>query len=271
MNTKPLLLLFALFTSLSLEPLAQTADASLDVRKAFLITRPKVAAKPAPKARAKPRQRTENATAPLGLGYTLYQRDRSGQPVRVDAAQEFHAGDAVRLLLEFNVEGYLYVFHAENGNAPTMIFPDARLNGGDNWISAHVPYEVPSSRETDPRFRWFYFDDKAATERLSIIVTRNPLPNVPAGKVLVANCSSGSPNCAWRPTEAVWNRWAAPTEMLAAVSSRETFGQALTALERDAVTRGLGLPSGAPAPAVVKMSSSTKAERLMLTIDLVHK
>ena len=268
MKTKLLLLLLACLSGWTL---AQNPDANSDVRKAFLITRPKAATKPAPKTRAKPRRLNAAVNAPLGLGYTLYQRDRNGDPVRVDAAQEFHAGDAVRLLLEFNVEGYLYVFHAENGNAPTMIFPDARLNGGDNWISAHVPYEVPSSRETDPRFRWFYFDEKPATERLAIIVTRNPLPNVPAGKVLVANCSSGSPNCAWRPTEAVWNRWAAPTEMLAAVSSRETFGQALTALERDAVTRGLGLPSGAPAPAVVKMSSSTKAERLRLTIDLVHK
>ncbi len=268
MKTKLLLLLLACLSGWTL---AQHPDANSDVRKAFLITRPKAATKPAPKTRAKPRRLNAAVNAPLGLGYTLYQRDRNGDPVRVDAAQEFHAGDAVRLLLEFNVEGYLYVFHAENGNAPTMIFPDARLNGGDNWISAHVPYEVPSSRETDPRFRWFYFDDKAATERLSIIVTRNPLPNVPTGKVLVANCSSISPNCAWRPAEAVWHQLSAPTEMLASVSSPETFGKALTALERDAVSRGFGLPSGALAPAVVKMSSSPKAGLLVISIDLMHK
>src|SRR3982750_2771356 len=55
------------------------------------------------------------SNTPIGLGYSFFMRDQGGQAVRVDPAREFHAGDRIRLSLETNVDGYLYVFHTENG------------------------------------------------------------------------------------------------------------------------------------------------------------
>ncbi|MEJ7709797.1 MAG: DUF4384 domain-containing protein [Pyrinomonadaceae bacterium] len=82
-------------------------------------------------------------------------RDPAGDAVRVDPTSEFREGDRIRLVLEPNTDGFLYVFHTENDAQPQMLFPDPRLDGGTNRVRAHVPCEVPSSREANEQLRWF--------------------------------------------------------------------------------------------------------------------
>jgi len=91
----------------------------------------------------------------IALGYTMFMRDVNGRAVRVDPAREFHNGDRIRISLEPNIDGYLYVFHTEGDGQPELMFPDARLEGGENWVEAHVPMDVPSTVETDERLKWF--------------------------------------------------------------------------------------------------------------------
>ena len=69
----------------------------------------------------------------------IFMREPSGRAIRVEPTREFRTGDRIRIALEPNTDGYLYIFNSENGAAPKMIFPDARLDGGENWIEAHVP------------------------------------------------------------------------------------------------------------------------------------
>lgn len=211
------------------------------------------------------------STTPIGLGYTLYARDARGRAVRVDPAREFHAGDQIRLSLEANTDSYLYVFHTENDGEPEMIFPDARLNEGDNAIDAHVPYEVPSSAESDERLRWFTFDQNPANERLYIVVTREPLPGVPTGEELINYCQANKNRCPWRPLPAMWTALRAAANARAAVNKSMTYGQAQTASEREATTRGLGLRQGAPEPSVIRMNVSSNTGILVTALDLIHK
>lgn len=257
----------ALIVALSWPAEAQERGDVEDSRKAFLITRPKAASSNT----SKPARAKRPAAGPIGLGYTVYQRDPNGKPLRVTASEEFHTGDAVRLMIESNTNGYLYVFHTENGQNPKLIFPDTRLKGGSNRVIAHVPSEVPSSREADPRFQWFHFSGKAATERLYLVVTRQPLPGVLTGKELVAHCQAVPDGCPWRPTEIAWNRIVESANTAALVSRAKASGQEQTAVEREAVSRDLGLPPGAPTPSVITMSATLKAKMLTLTIDLIHK
>jgi len=252
--------------SLPLPELAQKKPPADEVRDAFLVSRPKV--QPGPRPR--PNQ-TKGATTPLGLGYTVYQRDASGQPVRVSMAKEFHKDDAVRVVVESNVSGYLYIFYTSDGGLPEMLFPDARLNGGDNRIAAHVPYEVPSSREPDPRLRWFVFDEKPAVERLYLVVTKQPLPNVPTGKALVAFCQANAKGCPWRPAEEKWRPLAAGADTPARENASAEFGQAMSAAESEALERGLGLKLDAPAPSVIRISQSPQAKLLVAVVALTHK
>jgi hypothetical protein len=208
----------------------------------------------------------------IGIGYTLFMRDDVGAGVRVDPKREFASGEAIRLLIESNTDGYLYIFDAENDATPSLIFPNAKLKGGDNRISAHVPYEIPSSAESDETLRWFVFNDTPATERVYILVSRQPLEGVPADKSLVEYCAGKDQTCAWKPTSEQWMTLKGVNSRdVIAVSRARDAGLAQTAAEREAASRGLGLAASAPQPTVIYMASSADANVLITTVDLIHK
>ena len=87
----------------------------------------------------------------------------------------------------------------------------------------------------------------------------------------IAYCQANPGNCPWRPSETDWKTLAANADTGARVSRRPASGQTQTAVERDAIGRGLGLPSAAPAPSVIKMNLSPDAKVLMTAVDLAHK
>ena len=207
----------------------------------------------------------------IGLGYTLYMRDSNGRSVRVEPGHEFHSGDRVRISLEPSVDGYLYVFHTEGAGQPEMIYPDPRLDEGENWIEAHVPMEVPSSEQSDERYHWFVFDNNPATERLYVVVTRQPLPSVPTGADLVKFCSENKDKCPWRPFSEVWAQLQDANKAEVKVVTSKTFGQSQTEKEQVATTRGLGLDQSAPQPAVIRMTATTNAPVLVTVLELIHK
>jgi hypothetical protein len=214
--------------------------------------------------------RVDVSTGPIGLGYSLFLKDKDGALVRVDPSREFHYKDSIRLSLEPNTNGYLYVFYTENDNNPQMLFPDARLVGGDNAIEAHVPYEVPSSHETDPSRRWFVFDNNPAVERLYIVVSRRPLPGIPTGDDLIAYCN-GKTDCTWKVSPTAWSLVKNGLNAEVRTSATRNFGQAQTDTEREATTRGFGLDTTAPAPTVVRMNVSANAPILITRVELTHK
>ncbi|HEY5838809.1 MAG TPA: DUF4384 domain-containing protein, partial [Pyrinomonadaceae bacterium] len=150
-----------------------------------------------------PSRKTQPA---IGLGYTIFMREPSGRSIRVEPTREFRNGDRIRIALEPNTDGYLYIFNSENGASPRMIFPDARLDGGENWIEAHVPVEVPSSEEAEERLRWFEFYGDPGTERVFIVVTREPLSAVPTADELVAFCGLNKDKCPWQAPADVWQQ-----------------------------------------------------------------
>lgn len=207
----------------------------------------------------------------IGLGYTLFMRDVNGRAVRIDPSREFHNGDRIRISLEPNIDGYLYVFHTEGDGAPEMIYPDARLEGGENWIEAHVPIDVPSTVETDERLKWFQFYGNPATEHLFVVVTREPLADVPIGDALLSFCTANKDKCPWHPTAEVWTKIQAAAKADVKIVTNNTTGQEQTEKEQLATTRGLGLDQTAPQPAVIRMSASTSAPVLVTVLDLVHK
>jgi hypothetical protein len=242
-----------------------------EVVRNFAATRDKVVTRP---TKPKPQQQSQaqaRPARPIGLGCTLFMRGPRDTAIRVGVAREFREGDAVRFMIESNINGYLYVFHTENDGPAKMLFPDARLQGGHNFIQAHVPYEAPSSREEDPEFRWFHFDRKVAIERFYLVVTREPLPEVLIGERLVAHCRENPKDCPWRPPTAQWAQLLASANTAARESQSQISGQAQTAVERDRITREVGLPPGAPKPSKVKMNVSPQDGMLLMNVDLIHK
>jgi uncharacterized protein DUF4384 len=269
-----------------------TAQQDEQVRGAFLDSRPKTTNPNAPPRsnRRRPSNANVNSSAgvkvktnananagakkvyaAIGLGYTMFMRESAGRSIRVDPAREFHTGDRIRLALEPSVDGYLYIFDSEEGGVPKMIYPDVRLNGGDNWIEAHVPVEIPSSEEPDERLRWFEFYGQPGSDRLYIVLTREPLPLVPTGDALVAFCGAKGNTCPWQPPADAWAQIDTARTAPVRVATTDNFGQAQTQHEQVATTRGLGLDQSVPPPSVIRMNASTSAPILVTVLDLIHK
>jgi hypothetical protein len=210
---------------------------------------------------------TNKTLPPLGLGMTLFTRDSNGLAVRVDPSREFHKGDAVRLLLETNADGYLYIFNTTDGGSPVMIYPSPEIEKGDNFIQSHVPFEIPSSAATEERVRWFRFDQYAGTERLYFVFIREPLPGVPIEDDLVNYCRVGS-RCPWRPAPEVWVQLQAQTSAPLKVDKTQSYGRAQSESEH---ARGIGLSQQDPEPSVIMMTVSRNANSLVTSLDLIHK
>lgn len=209
--------------------------------------------------------------APIGLGYTLYMRDSNGDAVRVDPTREFRTGDRVRVLMETNTDGYLYIFNTTDGGDPVMIYPDAQLDEGGNYVEAHVPTEVPASTASEERLRWFTFDAKPGTERLYIVVTREPLPAVPIEDDLVNYCRQNQGKCPWRPSAALWAQVKAGMSAQVKMVKSKTYGQVQTSGEREATTRGLSVSQSDPPPSVIRINVSSNTGLLVTTLDLIHR
>ena len=300
--SRPIILAIVLVSAFSGIFLASAQQSDEEVRGAFLSSRPKNtnSTPPATRRRKPPQRQTNTSSAAaknanttkivnanigfantssgrlplpaIALGYTIFMRDMNGRAVRVDPTREFHNGDRIRISLEPNVDGYVYVFHTENDGPPEMIYPDARLEGGENWIEAHVPVDIPSTIEADERLRWFQFYGNAGTERLYVVVTRDPLPEVPIAETLVNFCTANKDKCPWKPPVEAWGQiQLASKAEVRVVTSKVSAGQAETEKEQVATTRGLGLDQTAPQPSVIRMSAATNAPVLVTILDLVHK
>lgn len=204
------------------------------------------------------------AKGALGLGYTLYMKDASGDAVRVDPARQFREGESIRVGLEPNADGYLYIFHTENGRSPRMLYPHAALERGNNRRRAHMLETVPSTSSD-----WFTFDANPAVERLYIVLSREPLAGVPTGEALIRHCGGvKSTNCLWTPTAAVWQRITSASGASVVEAHTQVAG---VDVPEGMLKRGLTLTKSAPAPSVVRMNAAAASHLLVTTIDLVHK
>jgi Domain of unknown function (DUF4384) len=276
-----------------------------DVRGAFLTSRPKdkpatsdAAAKPSrrrPKSSSgsntpnkptdktpvKPENSGKKPTAPsdpvtpvnarrIGLGVTLFMRDTNGLAVRVDPDHVFHKGDRVRVLLETNSDGYLYIFNTTDDGPATLIYPDVSLDDAGNYLQAHVPFEIPSSVSTEERLRWFAFDELAGTERLFFVFTREPLSGVPIDDELIAFCKEAKDRCPIKPNTEVWTVVQKEMQEPLKTDKAKQYGRAQTSMEQEATARGFGLAKDDPQPSLVMMASSTRPT-LVATLDLIHK
>lgn len=212
------------------------------------------------------------SAGPLGLGYTLFAADEEGRPTRVDPGQIFVDGDRVRLVVEPNTDGYLYIFNATDEGEPSMIFPDPRIHGGDNRVRRHALYEIPSSIGADERLKWFIFHSRQGVEHLTIVLSRTPLAGIPVGSKLVATCRTKGV-CPVRPPKSTWNLVSTVVVKGDVVERKAMeFGQPLAPIEATTLaSRDLSLPPDAPEPAVIRVDASAANGLLVAQFDLQHE
>src|SRR6185312_519831 len=292
MRSKAVWLGWLLTISMALTPVVGAQDPDQeDVRGAFLTTRPKTTEKaatggtapkvshrrpkpvkkPGPDPQPTPGPKNPPPASRLGLGMTLFMRNSIGLAIRVDPNHEFTKGDRVRVLLETNADGYLYIFNTTDGGSPTMIYPSAQLDEAGNFIQAHVPFEIPSSLAEEDRLRWFEFYGTVGVERLYFVFAREPLQNVPIEDDLVKFCGENKLGCTWRPASELWTALQKELESPTRSDNSHKYGKAQTGSEQEAVARGIGLAKTDAEPTMVIMSASSGPSMLVTALELTHK
>lgn len=107
---------------------------------------------------------------PLGLRYTLLKLV-DGRMVEVSPDSAFHAGDRIQVAVEANDAGYLYIVHQGSSGTWKPLFPSAEIEQGNNRIEKGRVYVMP------PKSR-FYFDEQAGEEKLFVVFSRQPEPDL---------------------------------------------------------------------------------------------
>jgi len=113
------------------------------------------------------------ASVPLGLRYAVLKRDASGQYTEVDPDTNFRSGDRIRLHVDANTSGYLYVVMQGSSGTWKLLFPSAEVAGGSNLVRKGESRQIPSGDRGQ-----FVFDEQAGSEKLFIVLTRQPEPDL---------------------------------------------------------------------------------------------
>jgi hypothetical protein len=130
------------------------------------------------------RKRHKVETAPLlTLQWRVLKRMESGSQLEVNPTTIFHTGDRMRLALTANQDGYLYIIHRSEGQDGTIIFPDSRINNGQNFVKKNEEYALPAYCPTpefeDPRDCWWKMTPPGGREVFTVIFSRDMIMSLP--------------------------------------------------------------------------------------------
>jgi hypothetical protein len=106
----------------------------------------------------------------LGLRYTILKRS-GGEMVEVSPDTLFHAGDRIQFSIETNGPGYLYIVSQGSSGTWKPMFPSAEVEDGSNHVDGFHTYTMP------PKSR-LVFDEQAGTEKIFIVFSRQPEPDL---------------------------------------------------------------------------------------------
>jgi hypothetical protein len=119
---------------------------------------------------------------PLGLRYAfLRSADNDFREVAPDTV--FRSGDRIRVAVESNDEGYLYVVLKGTSGTWKLLFPNPEIAGGSNKVQGGAQQTIP------PAPGRFAFDEQAGEERLFLVLTRRPEESL---EKLIYSLGSGS-------------------------------------------------------------------------------
>lgn len=111
----------------------------------------------------------------LGLAYWVELLGADGQTRRVTADRMFRSGDRIRLHVQSNRNGFLYMINLGSTGRSTVLFPNAATGAGGNAIQAGLSYPVPHNG-------FFRFDDNPGEEVVVVMLSAVPMPGLEAAE-----------------------------------------------------------------------------------------
>ncbi|HEY4363234.1 MAG TPA: DUF4384 domain-containing protein [Bryobacteraceae bacterium] len=223
---------------------------------------PKPPAKPNPSTTGKAVPKTPGAgehsvdvAMPLGLRYSILKRGADNQFSEVAADTMFKSGDRVRFQVKTNTTGYLYIVMQGSSGTWKLLFPAQEVAGGSNLVQPGELRTVPPGDRGQ-----FVFDDQAGTEKLFVVLTRQPEPDL--DKLIYA---MGGPRTTAEPRNVM-------------VAGNTVSDDVVNRLRKEMASRDLVFetsdqdPTGKPEKAAYVANPSTATDaRLVVDISLRHK
>lgn len=143
--------------------------------------------RPAAPRRKVPRREPQ---APLlTMQWRVQKRLKGGMPQDTSPRAVFYPGDQVRLGITPNQDGYLYIILNTQGRDGRLIFPDSRINNGENKVVKNREYVVPlycpglaeqEGRPQDAKDCWWTMDENPGLEEFTMIFSRDAATGLPA-------------------------------------------------------------------------------------------
>ena len=129
---------------------------------------PPVMVQPMPNAPLPPPVAPPSQPSYIGLRYKILLQGPQGEVREVPETFPFRSGMRFRLQFQPNITGYMYIFHKGSNSKGTRLFPEPRINGGQNFVQGYQEIMVPYTG-------WFRFDQTPGMEELYIFVTPQKL------------------------------------------------------------------------------------------------
>ena len=108
----------------------------------------------------------------LGLKYRLWKLTL-GRALEADPAGPFLPGEPIRLTVETNDAGYLYIVHLQPGGLWRRLFPDPDIEQGNHFIRSGLIYPIPPEEGLELQF-------PSGQERLFVALSRAPIKELEA-------------------------------------------------------------------------------------------
>jgi pyruvate/2-oxoglutarate dehydrogenase complex dihydrolipoamide acyltransferase (E2) component len=109
-----------------------------------------------------------------GLKISVELKRGNHKPVFVSPDYDFRSGDAIRLHVSLNFRGYLTVINEGSSGKSQLLYPRPGLHREYPRVSLEEGFSLPNKRSKD----WIYFDQTPGQEKLQILLSEQPLPDV---------------------------------------------------------------------------------------------
>jgi Domain of unknown function (DUF4384) len=135
---------------------------------------------PKPKGPRRPKIRARLLT----LEYRILKRSKDGTPIETSPTAIFQNDDALQLRIKVNQDGYLHIIQNREGADGELVFPDSRINDGNNFVKSNQEIVIPSNCPPRSKYLdeqgncWFGVEGLAGREIYTIIFSREAVPDV---------------------------------------------------------------------------------------------
>lgn len=103
----------------------------------------------------------------LKMKASLIRRDKRGNEEAVSPETRFYNGDAVRIRIQADQNGFLYILSRGSSGKISMLYPDRRIQGGNNRIVKGQVVSIPTDGG------WFEFNRITGTETIYLAFAEN--------------------------------------------------------------------------------------------------